>query len=378
MHNAFVHNAATRLRGRIRTVGVTLAAAVFVFNVASPAFAGTLGQSAPNFAKYPTALPPLRALAGESFQIGTAIGLPQLDTDPTYRALAAQQFNAVTPENAMKWDTTEPAQGVFNFAPADEIVAFAQANGDKVHGHTLVWHNQLPSWLTSQTWTAAQLWAILKQHIFAEVGHFRGEIWAWDVVNEAFNEDGTLRNTIWLQTLGPGYIAQAFEWAHEADPHAKLFINDYNIEGINAKSDAVYNLVKTLRSEGVPIDGVGIQGHLDIQYGFPTSMAANINRFHEIGVKTEVTELDVRMFVPATEDELAKQASYYSQVVAACTANPGGCVGVTVWGFTDKYSWVPSVFAGEGAADIYDENYAAKAAYYAVLAQLALRHGDHD
>lgn len=308
--------------------------------------------------------------ASRNLLIGTAVGLPQLDTDPTYSQILATQFDSVTPENAMKWDTTEPQQGVFNFAPADHIVAFAREHGQRVRGHTLVWHSQLPSWVTSGNWTPDQLRDILRQHIMVEAGHFKGQVYAWDVVNEVFDDSANLRNTIWLEKLGPSYIADAFRWAHEAAPNAQLYINDYNIEGINAKSTATYNLVKQLRSEGVPITGVGIQGHLGIQYGFPGDIQQNIQRFVDLGVQVAITELDVRMVLPVTPEKLDLQASYYSRVVNACLAVKG-CVGVTVWGFTDKYSWVPGVFAGQGAAALYDEYYNPKPAYWAVLADLA-------
>lgn len=365
------NNASGHVMRAARRLAVGLVSAALLIGAAVPAAVADGG---------PTTL----RTASRNLLIGTAVGLPQLDTDPTYSQILATQFDSVTPENAMKWDTTEPQQGVFNFAPADHIVAFAREHGQQVRGHTLVWHNQLPSWVTSGTWTTAQLRDILRNHIMVEAGHFKGQVYAWDVVNEVFDDNANLRNTFWLQKLGSGYIADAFRWAHEAAPDAQLYINDYNIEGINAKSTAVYNLVKQLRSEGVPITGVGIQGHLDIQYGFPGNIQANIQRFVDLpavkvkhlgkGVQVAITELDVRMFLPATDAQLTKQASYYSQVVNACLAVKG-CVGVTVWGFTDKYSWVPGVFAGEGAADLYDENYTPKLAYWAVLADLAGHHG---
>ena len=161
-----------------------------------------------------------------------------------------------------------------------------------MRGHTLVWHNQLPGWLTSGTWTPAELRAILKQHIFTEVGHFRGQIWAWDVVNEAIDDNGELRDDIWSRALGESYIADAFRWAHQADPKAILFYNDYNIES-SPKSDAVYGLVigcapRACRS------GRGLQGHLSTDYPFPNDMLQNMRRFAALGLDTAVTEADVR------------------------------------------------------------------------------------
>jgi len=350
------NNASGHVMRAARRLAVGLVSAALLIGAAVPAAVADGG---------PTTL----RTASRNLLIGTAVGLPQLDTDPTYSQVLATQFDSVTPENAMKWDTTEPQQGVFNFAPADHIVAFAREHGQRVRGHTLVWHSQLPSWVNDNL-TTGQLRDILRNHIMVEAGHFKGQVYAWDVVNEPLDDSGTLRDTIWLQKLGPSYIADAFRWAHEAAPNAQLYINDYNIEGINAKSTAVYNLVKQLRSEGVPITGVGIQGHLGIQYGFPGDIQQNIQRFVDLGVQVAITELDVRMVLPVTPEKLATQASYYSRVVNACLAVKG-CVGVTVWGFTDKYSWVPGVFAGQGAAALYDGNYNPKPAYWAVLADLA-------
>ncbi len=343
----------------------------------APSFTPSITPAAtaaqPSIGTAPTSSGPvstLRAVAGNRL-IGTAVGLPQLDTDPDYAAILAREFNAVTPENAMKWESVEPTQGHPNFTAADEIVAFAQAHDEKIRGHTLVWHQQLPAWLTGGTFTQAQLGDILKNHITLEVGRYAGKIYAWDVVNEVIAADGTPQDDLWSKGLGPGYIADAFRWAHAADPAAKLYINDFDVEGINPKSDALYNLVKSLKAQGVPIDGVGIQGHLVLENPFPAGMADNIKRFADLGVEVAITELDVRMSVPATATKLASQADYYRQVVAACVA-ASACVGITVWGYTDKYSWVPYSFPGEGAAALYDQSLAPKPAYDAVLAALTV------
>ncbi|HWI00970.1 MAG TPA: endo-1,4-beta-xylanase, partial [Propionibacteriaceae bacterium] len=261
----------------------------------------------------------LRQLARPiGLRIGTAVDTSALTDDSTYRRLVGQQFSNVTPENVMKWEVVEPARGQFDFTEADELVAFARAHNQKVRGHTLVWHNQLPSWLTSGTWTRAQLRAILRQHIFTEVGHFRGQIREWDVVNEAIDDNGELHDTFWLRNLGPGYIADAFRWAHQADPKAILFYNDYNIEGINAKSDAVYALVKQLKRQGVPIEGVGVQGHLSTRYGLPENMQQNLHRFAELGLKTAVTEADVRIDLPVEAAEVQAQSAAYSYMLESC------------------------------------------------------------
>jgi endo-1,4-beta-xylanase len=302
--------------------------------------------------------------------IGTAVNTDLLGSDPTYTAILDREFNSVTPENAMKWESVEAQRGVLDFSAADRLVAHARAHDQVVRGHTLVWHSQLPAWLTSGTFTNDELEAILHKHITDEVSHFRGRIYAWDVVNEAFNEDGTLRDTIWLRQLGPGYIAKAFRWAHQADPHAKLYYNDYNLESIGPKSDAALALVQSLRRQGVPIDGVGFQGHLGIQYPYPDTLAENLKRFAAAGFDVAITEADVRMPLPVTDEKLATQADYFSGMLNSCLA-VRRCVSFTVWGFDDKHSWVPTVFAGEGAATPFDESYQPKPAYFALRSALA-------
>ena len=321
----------------------------------------------------------LRQKAAElGIHVGSAVSYSALTTDAQYAQILGQQFSAITPENEMKWVSIEPQQGVYTFGQADAEVQFAEQHHQLVRGHNLVWHSQLPDWLTGGSFTNDQLAAILKQHIFTEVGHFRGKIWQWDVVNEPFNEDGTLRATMWYNALGPDYIADALRWAHEADPHAKLFLNDFNIEGIGPKSDAMYALVKSLIAQHVPIGGVGFETHLGLQFGLP-SMQPNLQRFADLGLDVDITEMDVRMILPATPDLLAQQASWYNQVMQDCIA-VRRCVDFTVWEYTDKYSWVPGFFQGQGAADIYDENLNPKPAYWALLDALEhpVSHQHHD
>jgi endo-1,4-beta-xylanase len=314
----------------------------------------------------------LRDLAKRPF-IGTAVDMAALADDAAYRNAIRREFNSVTAENVMKWETVEPQQGVADYTAADALVRFARRNGQVVRGHTLLWHNQLPTWLTQGTFTNEELEAILRRHIFEVAGHFRGRIQAWDVVNEAFNEDGTLRDTIWLRALGPDYIAKAFRWAHEADPHAKLYYNDYNLESIGPKSDAALALVRDLRAQGVPIHGVGFQGHLGIQYPYPDTFGENLERFAAAGFEVAVTEADVRMILPVTPEKLATQATYFGNMMRSCVA-VRRCVSFTLWGFTDRYSWVPGFFDGEGAATPFDESLRPKPAYFA-LRDALLRRG---
>ncbi|MFB4275935.1 MULTISPECIES: endo-1,4-beta-xylanase [unclassified Nonomuraea] len=302
--------------------------------------------------------------------IGAALATSPLSNETSYRNIAATEFSQVTAENAMKWESTQPSQGQFNFSGADAIVNFATQNDQQVHGHTLVWHSQTPGWVQSLSATAMR--TAMQNHISQVVGRYANNpaVVSWDVVNEVFDENGGMRSSFWYNTLGQSFIADAFRAARAADSNARLCINDYNVEGINAKSTAMYNLVSSLRQQGVPVDCVGFQGHLSIQYGFPNDLQQNLQRFADLGVQVRITELDVRMQTPRNATKDATQATYYRNVINACNAVTA-CAGVTIWGFTDKYSWVPDTFPGEGAALIYNESYQQKPAYTAVHDALA-------
>lgn len=321
---------------------------------------------------------PLRDLAGRHLLIGTAVDHDALTADRTYRERIATEFSSITAENVMKWEVVEPVRGERDYQAADELVAFAKRNGQRVRGHTLVWHNQIPAWLTAGVEAgeidAAELRGILRAHIQDEVRHFRGKIYEWDVANEVIDDEGNLRDSIWLRTLGPGYIADAFRWAHQADPRAKLFLNDYNVEGLSPKSDAYVALAKDLLAKRVPLHGFGAQGHYGVQYGFHSAIevATNLGRFEKLGLSTSITEVDVRMPMPPDNVKLQAQAQGYSVLLQGCLLAKR-CNSFTVWGFTDKYSWVPGWFEGEGAANILDENFEAKPAYRELQTILALQ-----
>jgi endo-1,4-beta-xylanase len=244
-------------------------------------------------------------------------------------------------------------------------VAFARQHNQVVRGHTLVWHNQVPRWLTEASFTPAELADILRQHIAEEASHFRGAVDAWDVVNEPFNEDGTWRDTIWFRALGPDYVRMAFEWAQAADPEARLYLNDYNVESIGPKSNAMYTLVQDLLASGVPVQGVGFQAHLSMDKDFPSTLRENLERFAALGLELAITEADVRMRLPATPDKLAVQAEYFARLAQACLDVPP-CVSFTVWGFADAHSWVSRRFEGYGAATLFDDRVQPKPAYAAV------------
>ncbi|GIH15567.1 endo-1,4-beta-xylanase [Rugosimonospora africana] len=286
--------------------------------------------------------------------------------DSTYSGIAGSQFDMVTPENEMKWDTTEPSQGSFNYGPGDQVVSFATSHNQRVRGHNLVWHSQLPGWVSGLSGTAAK--TAMENHITNEVTHYKGKIYAWDVVNEPFNDDGSYRTDVFYNAFGGGvqYIADALRTAHAADPNAKLYVNDYNIEGTGAKADAMYSLAQQLLQQGAPLNGIGFETHLAVQYGFPTQMQQNMARFANLGLDVAITELDVRMTLPETSAQDATQSTYYTNVINACKAI-SRCVGWTVWGVSDNYSWVPSTFSGQGAPLLWNTNEQQKPLYTTVL-----------
>ena len=324
--------------------------------------------------------------AGSSLKIGCAVAGGGHHTDASYpdpftedrpyREVLASEFTSLSGENQMKWDHLRPAEGEFDFSDGDAIMDFAEANGQVVRGHTLMWHSQNPAWLTEGDFTPEQLREILKDHIVTVAGRYAGRVQQWDVVNEIFDDNAQLRTegNIWIRELGPEIIADCFRWAHEADPEALLFFNDYNVDGINAKSDAYYALIQELLADGVPIHGFSTQGHLSIRYGFPGDLTENLQRFADLGLQTAVTELDGRMDLPEggepTPAQLEQQAEYYRRVTEAALSVEG-CESLTLWGVLDKYSWVPGTFPGEGAATVLWDDFSRKPAYDVVQDALA-------
>ncbi|MFI6927715.1 endo-1,4-beta-xylanase [Nonomuraea spiralis] len=320
----------------------------------------------------------LRTLAAaRGFRIGASVSSSALEKDSGYQDKLKYEFNSVTPENAMKWANLEATRGQETWGKADAIVDLATQNNQMVRGHTLVWHKSLPTWVTDGTLSTDELRDALKQHIQKTVKRYAGRVAVWDVVNEALNDDGTLRQSIWLQRLGSGYIADAFRWAREADPSAKLYINDFDAEWATPKRDGLYKLVRDLRAQGVPIDGVGFQTHTLIKDPIPaalplTQLQDTLKLFAGLGVDVAVTELDVRVKLPSDADKLAAQAETYRRAAAACVG-VSRCVSLTMWGFTDKYSWVDSGVPGWGDADLLDRSLQKKPAYAKVQSVLADR-----
>ena len=311
----------------------------------------------------------LRSLAqARHFYVGTTVNVDALSNEPVYSATLAREFNMVTPEVSMKFSETEPQPDVYTFAQADSIVAFAQAHQMQVRGHNLVWYTDLPAWLTGGTFTRDQLITILRDHIMTEVTRYRGQVNIWDVVNEALDDNGGLRDSIWLRGIGPQYIDMAFRWAHQANPQARLFYNDYGGEGAGRKSDAIYALVKGMLQRGVPIDGVGLQMHISLdRYPTPQDVLANMQRLTALGLEVQITEMDVK-----TQDDarpmaakMAAEAQLYGEMLRTCLSVTR-CTAFVMWGFTDAHSWIPAATGHPDYPLIFDAQYRPKPAYFAL------------
>lgn len=322
--------------------------------------------------------PSLRDLAEErGILIGTAVEYDPLDSDATYASVLAQHYNMVIPANEMKMRALRPTPDEFTFGRADGIVAFAQENDMQVRGGPLAWHQAVAYWIRHRNLSRDEAMLALEEHIKAVVGHYKGQVFAWDVVNEAVHDSGmALRGTdislydsdsLWLTTIGPEYIALAFQWAHEADPDALLFYNDYNTEKSRTKANAVYNLVASLVEQGVPIHGVGFQMHINASeppdYNFIRSEFARIS---DLGLQIHITELDVRisdMDTPRSES-LQRQADVYREITNICLEFDS-CTALITWGFTDRHSWLNTP-ADENAPLPFDMNYQPKPAFFAL------------
>jgi endo-1,4-beta-xylanase len=313
--------------------------------------------------------------------IGAAVRPSQLP-EQAYAATLAREFNMVEPEDALKWLTLRPDKTTFDFRQGDEIVRFARADQMKVRGHCLVWGRYNPVWLTQGTFTEKQLSRLLHEHIARVMKHYRGEVSAWDVVNEALDENGNVRDSIWYNQPGIGfaeqrtaYIEQAFRWAHKADPQALLFYNEAEGEGMNHKSDVIYAMVKDFKRRGVPINGVGLQMHVPALDVDIPAIAANIARLTALGVQVHITELDVSLPLSSSgqpdDKDLTRQSDVYRGIVRACLNSPG-CTAIQTWGFTDKYSWIGSHSRGaRGHALPFDRAYQPKPAYRAIYEELS-------
>ena len=321
---------------------------------------------------------PAAVLYGSAITAGVVGGR---DFDNTARV----HLSLASPENDLKMAGLRPTQASFDWTAGDKTVRWAHAAGQQVRGHTLVWHGSVPGWVSGGGFTAAQLQSVLYTHIDTVAAHYRGQVFCWDVVNEAFNEDGSLSSTIWSDSPGIGYagmgtryIEEAFRRAAAADPDAQLIYNDFTNETVNSKSTAIYTMCQDFlnvnRARGpVPLHGVGFQMHVETSVDY-SSMRANFQRFGALGLNLQITELDVRLPVDgngnATAADLAAQAETYWNILGVALAIPQMKV-IQSWGFTDAHSWIPAFFQGQGAALPFDTAYQKKPAYWAIWNALA-------
>jgi endo-1,4-beta-xylanase len=304
-----------------------------------------------------------------AFLVGAALAPKQFEElDVANAALVKREFNTISPENVLKWVVVHPQADHYDFAPADKYVAFGERNGMFIIGHTLVWHSQVPGWVfqdaQGQPLTRDALLARMKDHIQSVVGRYKGRIKGWDVVNEALNEDGTLRETPWKKIIGPDYIAKAFAFAHEADPAAELYYNDYNLD-YAAKREGAVRLIKSLLDQGIPVKAIGSQEHLKLTTPTAAQVDSSIRAFAALGVKVNMTELDIDLLPPATRNTSAdvslragpapslnpyaaglpdsmqqKLARRYQDLFRVYMANQGAIDRVTFWGVADGDSWL--------------------------------------
>ncbi|WP_336516668.1 endo-1,4-beta-xylanase [Pollutibacter soli] len=322
----------------------------------------------------------------EFFTIGVAITPRSTTTDEA--KLIVSQFNSVTAENAMKMGPVHPQEDQYNWAGPDSIVAFAQSSGMKVRGHTLVWHNQTPAWIfkdaNGQEVNKEILLKRLKEHITTVVTRYRGKIYAWDVVNEAISDNPNeyLRNSNWLKICGPEYINLAFQWAHDADPDAILFYNDYN-ETDPVKREKIYRLISELKSQGVPVSGLGLQAHWNIYHPSAAQIDSALQLYSKLNVNLQVTELDLSVYpsgpdstfkpgtIPAefTPQQEQKQIEKYREIFAIFRKYKKQITSITFWNISDRRSWLDN-FPVRGRKNyplLFDKDLKPKRAFDAVM-----------
>jgi endo-1,4-beta-xylanase len=321
------------------------------------------------------------------FPIGVAVSPWALKTDEA--GLILKHFNSLTPENAMKMEPIHPRENEYYWKDADSIAAFAKRNNLRLRGHTLCWHNQAPKWMfvdqKGDTVSKQVLLQRLKDHIFAVAGRYKGTVYAWDVVNEAISDKPGeyLRNSQWLRICGEEYIAKAFQWAHEADPNAVLFYNDYN-EISAVKREKIYRLVKSLKDAGVPIHGVGLQGHWAVNEPSRAQLDSTIKRFGDLGLKVQITELDISVY-PKEHDARARRAEdtntdftaererqqieVYKMAFELFRKYRNVVSSVTFWNISDRHSWLDD-FPVQGRKDyplLFDKNLQPKKVFWEVV-----------
>lgn len=307
------------------------------------------------------------------FPFGAAVSVPLLSSNAQYKALVVKEFSSITAENAMKFESVHPAQNKYNFVEGDEIIALARASGMRVHGHTLIWHRSQPAWVTQFKGDTKAWESLFKTHIQTVAAHYKGKVSSWDVVNEALEEDGSYRNSIWLQKLGVDYIARAFKYAHQADPKAVLFYNDYGHDYNPKKRTAILNLVMQLKDRGIPIHGIGLQMHTRYTQS-DEDLTLAIRTAAATGLKVHISELDITLNpnsdlqLTYTEHIADLQAEKYKFIVKTYYNIPKEQqFGITTWNVTDGDTWITSEYKRPDWPLPFDRNFSPKAAYHAIL-----------
>lgn len=315
----------------------------------------------------------LRELADAAgINLGTAVGDRYLG-QAVYNRLLNANFNHVTAENAMKWNPLlSRGRGNYYWTNSDALMQHAEDEDMRVRGHALIWHSQNPGWLDNGSWTAGELLELMDEHFSALSERYGDAFFAWDVVNEAFNDEVHRPESIWYSTIGAGYIAEAFTRARAHFPEARLYYNDYNISGgynwTQSKADLVYDMATQLVEDGVPIDGVGFQMHLQLNHNFNiNSFKANLQRFIDLGLRVDITEIDIRIAEPITNAELQQQKQLYKDILSAYLELPREYADTFItWGIGDAQSWIPYTFSGFGGGLWFDENWRPKPAYFGI------------
>ncbi|MFH1195040.1 MAG: endo-1,4-beta-xylanase [bacterium] len=344
------------------------------------------------------AQPFLKDVFKDYYYIGTALNHNHVfSRDSLSMELVKKQFNSITPENLLKWEPVHPKVDQYNFEPADSFVAFGQRNNMFIIGHTLVWHAQTPRWVfedeAGNPATREVLLQRMRDHIYSVAGRYKGRINGWDVVNEAFEDDGALRKSKWFQIIGEDYIEKAFEYAHEADPDAELYYNDYN-EWHIGKVNAVVNLVKNLQSKGIKIHGIGMQGHWGMDYPTLNELDEALKKYSETGLKIVITELDISIlpnpwnytgaeisqnfelqkklnpYPDSLPDSMqVKLSERYSELFRTINKYKDSVSRITFWGVHDGGSWKNN-FPVRGRTDyplLFDRNLQPKPVFYGVI-----------
>ena len=342
--------------------------------------------------------PTLKETFKDKYLVGTALNKFQIEgKDPESLKLAVEQFNCITPENILKWQPVHPRPGVYNFGPADSLIELAEKNNMLVIGHTLVWHSQTPRWVFENSdgtpVSKDTLLQRMKEHIFKVAGRYKGKIHGWDVVNEAYDEEGNLRKSKWLDILGDNFIEWAFIWAHEADPDAELYYNDFNM-WYKGKREAVIKMCQDFKAKGIPIDGIGLQGHWGMDYPSIDELDESFKAYATLGLKIMVTELDLDM-LPSPGDyrgadisknfELKKEldpwpdglpdsmdvkiAERYAEFFTLFNKYSDSISRITLWGVHDGQSWRNfwPVFRRTAYPLLFDRQLKPKKAFYAVI-----------